>query len=158
MATQSCLPAPILLGNITDRSSRNRAKRVGSVYSFLSAMALKRPARIFLSYCHEDETLRKTLDAHLRALRSVTVVWHDRRILPGEDWQARIDEEIKAADIIRLLVSASFIASDYCYGIELATALSRHHAGEAKVVPIILRPVVWRTTPFAHIQALPKDG
>ena len=54
--------------------------------------------------------------------------------------------------MIFLLISPSFIASDYCYGIELKCALDRHHAGQARIIPIILRPVDWSGTTFAALQ------
>ncbi len=37
-------------------------------------------------------------------------------------------------------------------------ALERHQRGEARVIPIILRPCDWRTSPFAHLQCLPRGG
>ncbi len=75
-----------------------------------------------------------------------------------EEWAGKIDENFKAADIILLLVSADFIASDYCYDIEMQAALERHAAGEARVIPVILRETDWQQAPFGKLQALPKDG
>jgi hypothetical protein len=57
-----------------------------------------------------------------------------------------------------LLISADFLASDYCFDVEMKTALERHSAAEALVIPIILRPVDWQATPFSGLQALPKNG
>jgi internalin A len=62
------------------------------------------------------------------------------------------------ANIILLLVSADFIASDYCYDIEMELALAQHQTGEARVIPIIIRGVNWQSAPFGKLQALPKDG
>jgi internalin A len=55
-------------------------------------------------------------------------------------------------------VSSDFIASDYCYDIEVKRAMARHEAGEATVVPVILRDVQWHDAPFAKCKPLPKDG
>jgi hypothetical protein len=55
-----------------------------------------------------------------------------------------------------LLISADFLASDYCYGIELQRALEGHQRGKARVIPIILRPCDWQTSPFAPLQCLPR--
>src|SRR5205823_2974249 len=85
-------------------------------------------------------------------------VWHDRDISVGAEWEREIDEHLKAADIILLLVSPDFMDSDYCYSIEMKLAIERHERGEAIVVPIILRPVDWTGAPFAKLQALPKDA
>ena len=55
------------------------------------------------------------------------------------------------------MISADFIASDYCWGKESGFALERHEAKKATVVPIILRACDWRGAPFGKLQGLPKD-
>jgi 2-polyprenyl-3-methyl-5-hydroxy-6-metoxy-1,4-benzoquinol methylase len=65
---------------------------------------------------------------------------------------------MNAADVVLLLVSQDFIASDYCYGIEMAQALKAHKRGEKRVVPIILKESTWQDTPLKNLQALPQDG
>jgi internalin A len=65
---------------------------------------------------------------------------------------------MERADLILLLISPDFMDSDYCWDIELKRALERHEAGSARVIPIIVRDVNWRSAPFAKLQALPKDG
>ena len=84
--------------------------------------------------------------------------WHDRMIGAGEEWKGQIDRQLAAADIILLLVSADFIASDYCWGEEMTKALARHQLGEARVIPVILRPCRWQKTPLGSLQAVPRDG
>jgi hypothetical protein len=59
---------------------------------------------------------------------------------------------------VLLLVSADFVASDYCYDIETKRALERLARGEIMVIPIILRPTDWAGAPFARLQALPRDA
>ena len=119
-----------------------------------------RPAKLFYSYAHEDEALRDELDKHLAILRRQGIIssWHDRMISAGSQWEDDIHESLDAADIILLLISPGFIASDYCWGTELTRSLERHVGGEATVVPIILRDVDWAGAPFGHLQALPKDA
>jgi hypothetical protein len=116
--------------------------------------------KVFISYSHKDEDLRDELDAHLKSLQRQKLIetWHDRAISPGEEWRVKIDEELELADIILLLVSADFMASDYCYEKELERALERHKKKEARLIPIIVRAVNWEGSPFAELQALPKDG
>jgi hypothetical protein len=46
---------------------------------------------------------------------------------------------LNRANVILLLISADFLASDYCYDVEMKRAMERHEAGEAIVIPIILR-------------------
>jgi GTPase SAR1 family protein/predicted MPP superfamily phosphohydrolase len=119
-----------------------------------------KPLEVFISYSHRDETLCEELVKHLSALRRESVIglWHDRMIGAGEEWRGKIDRRLEQAGIILLLVSPDFIASDYCYGIETKRALQRHAAGEAVVIPIVLRPVDWLNTPLAELQSLPRDN
>ncbi len=84
--------------------------------------------------------------------------WYDRKIRPGSEWKGEIDHHLRHAGVILLLVSPDFFASDYCYDVEMEQAIRQHEAGDSVVVPIILRPCPWQQAPFAHIQALPKDG
>jgi internalin A len=117
-------------------------------------------ARVFISYSHKDEGLREQLENHLATLRRNGVVshWNDRKILPGQNWAAEIDQRINDSDIFLALVSSDFLASDYCYEKEMKLALQRHGDGQMIVVPIILRPVDWHDSLLGALQALPKDG
>jgi hypothetical protein len=118
------------------------------------------PLSVFISYAHEDEPLRQQLEAHLSLLRRQGLIadWQDRQILAGEEWARDIDEHLERASLILLLISPDFLASEYCYGIEMRRALERHQNGEAQVIPIIVRPVDWEGAPFAHLQCLPRDA
>ena len=119
-----------------------------------------KPARIFISYAREDEDLREKLEKQLAILRRQRLIetWHDRRIGAGAEWAGAIDRELEAADVVLLLVSADFLASDYINDIELKRAMERHEAGTATVIPVILRPCLWQRGDFAKLQALPRDG
>ena len=114
---------------------------------------------VFISYSHKDEDLLKDLEEHLALLMREGKIrsWHDREITAGEDWQGQLDDHLNAADLILLLVSSSFIASDYCWDVEMTRALERHARGETRVVPILVRPCERKTAPFADIQCLPKN-
>lgn len=118
------------------------------------------PVEIFYSYAHEDEVLRNQLEKHLTMLKRQGLIsgWYDRLISVGTDWAREIDIHLDSAQIILLLVSADFMYSEYCYGIEMKRALERHSAGEARIIPIILRPVDWQFAPFGKFQALPAEG
>ncbi len=50
------------------------------------------------------------------------------------------------------------MASKYCWNVEVKRAMERHEAKEAIVIPIILRPCDWESTPFGKLQALPTNG
>ncbi len=118
---------------------------------------LTRPLKLFYCYAHEDKDFLDQLDAHLASLkrRQVLTTWYDGEIKAGIEWEQEINRHLSKAHIIVLLVSAYFLHSDYCYTVEMKRALERHEAGNARVVPIIVRPVDWQHTPFGKLQALP---
>lgn len=117
-------------------------------------------ATVFFSYSHEDEELRNRLEKHLALLRRQGLVeaWHDRRILVGSDLDQAISQNLETADIVLLLVSADFLASDYCYSREMKRAMQRHESGNAVVIPVILKPCDWHSAPFGKLLATPRDG
>lgn len=115
---------------------------------------------MFLSYAHTDNAIRQELQVHLSPLRRQGLIldWTDRQIGPGENWPDAITAHLERADLILLLISPAFIASDYAYGKELQRALEMHDAGCARVIPVIVRPCLWTKLPFAKLQALPDGG
>jgi hypothetical protein len=117
-------------------------------------------ARIFISYAHEDEDLKKELDKHLKVLKrsSKIQVWQDRELIAGQEWDQTIMSELNKANIILLLISVDFNASDFIWDKELASAMKRHEEGTAHVVPIILRKCDWDSLPYAKLQALPRNA
>lgn len=117
-------------------------------------------SRLFFSYSHRDQALRDELEVHLAQLRNEGLIeaWHDRRIPAGDEFDDEISQHLEAADIVLLLVSPYFLASKYCYQIEMMRALKRHELKQARVIPVILHPCDWKTAPFAKLQAATKDG
>jgi hypothetical protein len=117
-------------------------------------------ATVFFSYSHRDEALRDQLETHLALLRRQGFIetWHDRRITAGETFGEAISANLERADIVLLLVSSDFVASDYCYEKEMRRALELHEGGNCVVIPIILRPCDWHDAPFGGLLAAPKDG
>jgi tetratricopeptide (TPR) repeat protein len=115
---------------------------------------------LFFSYAHEDEPLLRQLETHLSLLKrqGLISIWYDRQIVAGTNWAKVIDERLEQASIILLLVSPDFLASEYCYQVEMKRALERHETGQARVIPIAIRPADWKGAPFAHLQALPTDA
>ncbi|MEH1970598.1 toll/interleukin-1 receptor domain-containing protein [Nostoc sp.] len=116
--------------------------------------------KVFFSYSHKDEALRDELATHLSMMKRQGVIeaWHDREISAGSEWANAIDDNLEVADIILLLVSANFLASDYCYDKEMTRAMERHETREARVIPIIIKPTDWNGAPFGKLQALPKNA
>ncbi len=119
------------------------------------------PLRVFCGYAHQDEALFQSLHTVLSILKKQEAIsiWHYGDLLPGAQWEWKIEQELNTADIILLLISPAFIASDYCYSKEMQWALTRHFTGEARVIPIILKPTPdWQTTPLGALQALPTHA
>lgn len=117
-------------------------------------------ARLFFSYCHADENLRDRLEKSLAMLKYEGLIesWHDRGIPAGDAFDDVIMVELEKADVILLLVSPDFLASRYCWAVEVKRAMERHADRTARVIPVILRPCEWDKAPFAKLQATPKDG
>ena len=117
-------------------------------------------ASIFISYAHVDEDLKTELDKYLKVLKRSSKVgsWNDRNLIPGQEWDAEIMAALANANIILLLISVDFNASDFIWDKELASAMKRHEEGTAHVVPVILRKCDWSKMPYAKLQALPRNA
>lgn len=128
-------------------------------------MHKKFPLSVACSYSHADQSWMRDIQLALTPLVRTGVlkaIWSDRQILAGDDWNDKIRKEMGNADIILVLVSREFLASDYCMR-ELEQARQRRDSDDATVVPIILRECNWREVPFGNVrlgdvQVLPKDG
>lgn len=118
------------------------------------------PLKIFFSYSRRNENMRERLEASLGVFKLQGLIsnWSDQQILPGEDWNAEIEAELRSADLILLLLSADFVNSRYC-NLEMSIALERHNAGQARVIPILLSPVVgFELLPVSSLQVLPTKA
>ncbi len=115
---------------------------------------------VFISYSHQDQALRTELDKHLSNLKRQNIItsWYDGNIIPGTELEPEIMKRLQHAQIILLLVSADFMASDFCYSIEMKEAIARHDANQARVIPILLRPTDWQGAPFSKLKMLPTDA
>lgn len=120
----------------------------------------RQPVRVFFSYSHQDDRHRIRLEKALKLMERQGLIeaWTDRKLLPGDRWEEGIEQELERADLILFLVSDDFIASDFIWGKEMARALEREKAGDARVVPVIVRPCDWTSAPFGYLQTVPKDG
>lgn len=116
--------------------------------------------KIFISYSHKDEDYKDELKTHLKPLERMQriSIWDDRAIDAGDEWHPQIMNALEDAEIILMLISNYFIASDFCYDKELKRALERHEAKTARVIPIIIRTCKWEGLPFGKLQAVPRNG
>ncbi|MBN8564818.1 MAG: HEAT repeat domain-containing protein [Leptolyngbya sp. UWPOB_LEPTO1] len=115
---------------------------------------------IYFSYASNDELLQNELVKHLDVLKRQDAItsWDHRKILPGEEREQVINDRLNTADIILLLISPDSVADDHCYEVEIRRAIARHQAGEAHVIPILLRPVNLTGELLGNIPVLPKNG
>src|SRR6266567_2204632 len=121
---------------------------------------LKKAIKVFYCYAREDEELREQLEKQLSVLKRHGLIetWNDREISAGQNWNDEINKQLKAANIVLLLISPDFMDSDYCFGVELKQAMQRHRRKEVLVILIILRPIDLEAAPFSKLQFLPRDG
>lgn len=113
--------------------------------------------KIFISYAHEDDDIQRKLTSQLKILPRCAV-WSDRAITGGQEWHDKIMRQLESADIVLLLLSASFLNSDFIAGVEIPQALQMHRDKKTRVVPVLGRPVEWEHLPLARLQAFPADG
>jgi hypothetical protein len=118
------------------------------------------PVRIFISYSHRNEAAKNRLVVHLTVLQRVGLIaqWDDRLILAASEWEPAIQKELDRADVILLLISADFVASDFCWAVEMQQAIERHEKGTAKVIPVFLEPCEWKGAPFDRLQGVPMNA
>lgn len=134
----------------------------------MSLSSLSRTIDIFFSFepsTRKDKNLFNALKKHLRSLRLQSSIpiqeLYDSEIDPGSNWQQVIETYINRADLIVLLISADFFASERCYQIEMQQALARYEAGAARILGVILRPVdtsYWNRPPLDKTNLLPPGG
>lgn len=121
---------------------------------------LRTGVRVFVSYAHKDQQYMEDLRTHLRPLERQGIIktWYDLQMMPGQSLRETMEQELEEANLILLLVSPDYLASDYVYERELTRAVERHNAGQAVTIPIIIRSTDWVGTPLAKLQFLPASG
>ena len=119
----------------------------------------EKPLKLILSYAASDQELKQRLDGHLTALKrgNLIDVWSYEQVVAGQEWGVVARNNVQDADIILLLVSASFLASEHIWKSEVEKAMERRASGVI-VVPGALKPVDWEGLPFAGLQGLPRSG
>jgi Tfp pilus assembly protein PilF len=125
--------------------------------------SLSRAIKIFFSYATsapKDRNLFAKLTTHLSALKRQHLIdeWYDSAISIGNDINQIIESYLSSADIIVLLISADFLASKRCYEVEMQRAIELSKTGAIRLIPVLLRPADWETSPLDQYSPLPPDG
>lgn len=117
------------------------------------------PTRVFLSYSHRDRALVDELRraAEILRHRGLMQMWSDRELSPGSRWASVIDSRLEEAAVAIFAVSPDFLASGYCWNVELRRALELEAEHRMTVLPVLLRPCHFDRTPLASFQVLPSD-
>ena len=123
------------------------------------ASAAYRPISLFSIYAPEDVSLHEQLEKHLSSLKRQGLIslWSVDKILAGVDRNVEIERNLNTAQIILLLLSAGFFASEHCDDL-MTRALQRQKKDHVRVIPILLRPVDWEMLPMSELQVLPTNG
>ncbi len=126
----------------------------------ISLIILNNIMKTFISYSHQDVEMLDLLHKHLKQLQRENIIaaWVDNDISAGDRIDKRIANEISNSSLFLALVSPDYIASRYCYEVEFKHALKLEQEGKLTIVPIILEPCDWLSTPFKAFKALPKDA
>jgi len=113
--------------------------------------------KCFISYSHVDTKLKNQFVKFIRPIcnRFNFTIFDDGLILPGQEWEDKIWNELNTSDIVFMLISIDFISSFYCNNIEYKKAQERHNRKEAIIIPIILRPCLWEDEPWIKYEAIP---
>ena len=114
---------------------------------------------MYYSYAPQDETLCLELEKHLKPLERDNLVkgWHRGKVPLGTNESQEIENHRDCANVVLLLLSSDYVASDDCYA-EMQWALERKQADGLLVIPIILRPIEAEDIPFKTAQLLPTRG
>ncbi len=116
------------------------------------------PFRVFISYSKKDIDHKETLVDHLSGLRDSIVTWDDQNMLPGDEWDVKIKEELGKADIVIYLVTHNSMSTDYIQKIELPFIHNRCNNRECMLIPVIVDFCLWNDLEFAKFNALPNKG
>jgi uncharacterized protein (TIGR02145 family) len=111
---------------------------------------------ILLVYADEDLQMAQELLDHMKVFeRSYAArFFHEAAFEPGVDIEQAYQAAMHKADIVMLLLSADFMASDSCYA-RMLHALGLHQQGQTLAFPVLLRDCAWHDTPIAVLPPQP---
>lgn len=130
-------------------------------FESFTSKKFKRMKKVFISYSHADSDIRTKLESHFKLLERSRLIstWHDMLIDAGSKWDEKIETELQNADIVILLISDSFFASDYIWNKELPIISKKINNSSGIIIPILCRHCLWNIQePFSSYIQSSKDG
>ncbi len=111
---------------------------------------------VFISYSHKDAKFLDQLLAHLKPLERAGKLtkWSDKQIAPGSNWFTEIQAFLARAKVAVLLVTPSFLASEFILEHELGPLLSQAEKGGVRILWIPVRAAAYEETALKNYQAL----
>lgn len=118
------------------------------------------PARLVYSSVPADDALQKQLSAHLSTLvqNGLLSEWYEQYIPAGADLIQERQRAWQAANVLLILLSSDYLASETFDSQQMQQALERQRLGQLLIVPVLLRPCDWQATSLGHLQCLPRNG
>ena len=116
---------------------------------------------VFISYSHQDEDWKDRLKIQLKVLEQLGTleVWDDRKIDPGGAWFEDIGKVMASAKAAICMISAPYLASDFCVKEEIPYLLQQMEEQGLILVPVLIRPCPWSEVPWLkRLQMIPRDG
>lgn len=118
-------------------------------------------SKVFISYSHQDAKILKRLQEQLAVLERQGLIsqFDDQQIGAGAVWFERLNEEMLAAHVALLLISPSFLSSDFINREEVPRLFGQHSKGGMEIYPLLIRDCPWQEVPWlARLQLRPKDA
>lgn len=111
---------------------------------------------VFISYSRDDKDYLERLQKHLKPhVRDGTIpLWVDTQINPGDKWREQIELALASTQVAILLVSVSFLASDFVAREELPRLLAAAEERGAHILPVLVTPSSFEYTPLSRFQAV----
>ena len=147
-----------LLANTSSSTHKPRTHEIPSPTSTTQTPSIE----IYTVYTQNDERFFLKIKEQLDILRRQgwPISCHENEITHNTEWQER--DNLETAHLILLLISTTFLNSDFCYSEQVCQAVKRHRTDRlCYVMPIILHPILallLERTPFGTLDFLPTNG
>jgi predicted acylesterase/phospholipase RssA len=109
--------------------------------------------RVFISYARDDRSWVDRFQVALKGtLRNRPVlVWDDSQLRGGAAWRQEIERQLKSTKVALLLVTNSFLASDFIKDVELKAILDAARGDGLVVIWVLVRQCDWQSSELEQI-------